>query len=94
MVKLQGGVSAHQELIDECMSLSRRRPEVEAKPSDYHEIFAYYRNELKHYREGSDITVTEECAHPIIDRATENLRRLNVQESPAVLRYRNLRWAQ
>lgn len=93
MVKLQGGTSAHQELIDECMSLGRHVPQEKLKPSDFHEIFAFYRNELKHLRAGSDISVNAECAYPVIDRAVENLRKLGVAETPVVQRYQNLRWS-
>jgi hypothetical protein len=93
MVKLQGGTSAHQELIEECMELTQRVPGESAKPSEFHEMFAYFRNELKHYRQGSNITVNAECAYHVLDRAVENLRRLEVQESPAVQRYMNKRWS-
>jgi hypothetical protein len=93
VVTLQGGTSAHQELVDECMKLSRRVPGEPVKPSVFHEMFAGFRNELKHYREGSDITVNDECAYPVLDRATENLRRLNVAPSSAVQRYMNKRWS-
>ena len=93
MVRLQGGTSAHQELIDDCMSLSKRTPGEPVKSSEFHEIFAYLRNELKHYRQGSDITVSAECAYPELDRAADNLRRLNVPESSAVQRYTSKRWS-
>lgn len=93
IVKLQGGISAHQELIDECMQLNRRSRGEPVKSSEFHEMFAYFRNELKHYRQGSDITVNAECAYPVLDRAAENLRRLNVPASPAVQRYTNMRWS-
>lgn len=81
MVKRQGGVSAHQELIDECVLLGRVRLDEQFKPSEFHEIFAYYRNELKHLRDGSDVTVTVACADPIIERAIQNLRYLSVSDS-------------
>ena len=93
IVSLQGGTSAHQELIDECMELSKRSPGEPVKPSEFHEMFAYFRNELKHYRQGSDITVNAECAYPVLDRAADNLRRLGVPESSAVRRYMNKRWS-
>lgn len=47
----------------------------------------YFRNELKHYVEGSDITVSAECAHGTIDRAAENLWRLTGRQSEEVRRY-------
>lgn len=47
----------------------------------------HFRNELKHYAEGSDITVSPECAHEIIDRAAENLWRLTGRQSEQVRRY-------
>lgn len=93
MVKLQGGVSAHQALIDECVTAGHSVHNEEWKSSEFHEMFAYYRNELKHYRQGSDITVTAECAHPVLDRAIENLHFLRIPESAQVRRYLDHRWS-
>lgn len=93
MVKLHGGVSAHQALIDECVATGRVIHKEEWKPGEFHEMFAYYRNELKHYRQGSDITVTAECAHPVLDRAIENLRFLSLLESEQVRKYLDHRWS-
>lgn len=93
MVKLQGGVSAHQALIDECVATGRLVHNEEWRAREFHEMFAYYRNELKHYRQGSDITVTAECAHPVLDRAIENLRTLGAPESEHVRRYLDHRWS-
>ena len=87
MVKLRGGVSAHQALIDECVAREPSIHSEDGKSRALHEIFAYYRNELKHYRSGSDITVTAECAHPVLDRAIENLRFLGFTESKHVRQY-------
>ena len=93
MVKLQGGTSAHQEIIDECVSLSKRTTGETTRASDFHEIFAYYRNELKHLRQGSDISVNAECAYPIIEQAISNLDRLGESRSSQVNRFLALRWA-
>ena len=93
MVKLRGGVSAHQALIDDCVASGRAIHNEEWKPTEFHEMFAYYRNELKHYRQGSDIFVTAECAHPVLDRAIENLRFLNLAESAQVRKYLADRWS-
>ena len=91
ILKQKGATSAHQELIDECLDLMRTIPGEESKPSDFHEIFAYHRNELKHLRQGSDITINAECAYPVVDRAIENIRRLGVKLSPLALRYIDFR---
>lgn len=93
MVKRQGGVSAHQALINECVESGRVFHGEDWKPSEFHEMFAYYRNELKHYRQGSDITVTAACAHPVLDRAIENLRFLGLAESAQVQRYIDDQWS-
>jgi hypothetical protein len=87
MVKHQGGVSAHQELIDECVAVGRARLDEKFKPSEFHEIFAFYRNELKHLRDESDITVTAACAYPVIERAIQNLRYLSFPDSEQIKRY-------
>lgn len=93
ILRHQGETSAHQEIINECMILSKRISTETIKASEFSEIFTHLRNELKHYRQGSDITITAECANPTIDHAIENLRRLNVPESKAVQRYLNKRWS-
>jgi hypothetical protein len=61
------------------------------KTSEFNEIFTYFRNELKHLRQGSDISVNVECAYPLLDRAVDNLRRLNAPQSEPVRNYVNHR---
>ncbi len=87
IVKLKGGVSAHQQLIDDCVAISQTTSGEKSHPKEFHEIFTYFRNELKHLREGSDIMVSEVCADPIIERAIQNLRFLSNSDSEQVKRY-------
>ena len=87
LVKLNGGTHARQEFIDECIAQGSLYLKEEWKPKDFAEITNYFRNELKHYVEGSDITVTAECAYDIIERAAENLWRLTGRYSDQVQRY-------
>lgn len=86
LIEINGGTHSRQEFIDECLSSGRRLGEC-WKPKEFAEIANYFRNELKHYVEGSDVTVSAECAHAIIDRAAENLWRLTGRQSEQVRRY-------
>lgn len=93
LVKLHGGVGAHQVFVDECLEAGRAIHKEKWKSGEFSNMLTYYKNELKHYHQGSDITVTEECAHPILDRAIENLQFLSLPESDQVRRYRDYRWS-
>lgn len=86
LVEVGGKKHSLQEFIDECLTAGRRLGE-NWKSKDFSNIANYFRNELKHYVEGSDITVSAECAYQIINRAAENLWRLTGQESEQVRRY-------
>ena len=87
IVKLNGGVSAHQQLVDDCIAISETTPGEKSNPKEFHEMFTYFRNELKHFRDGSDIIVAEVCADPIIERAIQNLRYLSDSDSEQGKRY-------
>jgi hypothetical protein len=80
--------------IDECMARQSLRPDEAWKRKDFADIANHFRNELKHYAEGSDIAVTPDAAYDLIDRAAENLRLLEGQETEQVRRYMNWRWSQ
>lgn len=86
LVELEGGTHSHQDFIDKCLAIGRQLG-GKWKTKDFTEIANFYRNELKHYVDGSDITVSPECAHEIIDRAIENLWCLTGRESEQVCRY-------
>jgi len=85
LIESQGGKHSLQEFIDECLAMGSSHNNAEWKPKDFREIVNFFRNELKHYVEGSDITVSPECAHDIIDRAAENLWRLTGRYSEQVI---------
>jgi hypothetical protein len=73
LVELQGGTHSLKGFIDECLALGRLRQDEEWSPKSFADIANYFRNELKHYVQGSDIAVTPEAACDLIERAAENL---------------------
>lgn len=87
LIEKQGGKHSLQEFIDACLAMGSVHSNAEWKPKDFAEIANSFRNELKHYVKGSDITVSPECAYGIIDRAAENLWRLTGRYSEQVSRY-------
>ena len=91
LLELQGGKHSLQEFVETCVAMGRLHHREQWSPKTFVEISNYFRNELKHYVEGSDITVTEESAFDIIDRAAENLWRLSGRETEQVKRYMNHR---
>jgi hypothetical protein len=86
LIEINGGTHSLKEFIDECLACGRRVGE-DWKQKEFADMANHFRNELKHYVEGSDVTVSAECAHQIIDRATENLWRLTGRQSEQVRRY-------
>jgi hypothetical protein len=87
LVSLEGKKHSLQGFIDECLALGRLQRGEEWKPKDFADIANYFRNELKHYSQGSDIAVTDEAACDLIDRAAENLWLLEGYETEQVRRY-------
>ena len=87
LLELQGQKHSLQEFVESCIAMGRLTHGEEWKPKTFFEISNYFRNELKHYVQGSDITVTDEAAFDIIDRAAENLWRLEGRETTQVRRY-------
>ena len=94
LIQLQGGTHSLQDFIDECVTIGRERFKEEWKTKDFAEMENFYRNELKHYVAGSDITVTKECAIGIIDRAIENYWRLTGARSDDINKYLACSWRQ
>ena len=87
MIQLQGGTHSLEDFINECITIGRSRFKEEWKTKDFAEMENFYRNELKHYVEGSDITITEDCATGIVDRAVENYWRATGNQSDQMKRY-------
>jgi len=90
LVELRGGAHSLQKFIEECVEGGKQRGE-EWKGSDFADMANYFRNELKHYSDGQDVTVTPNLAYDLIDRAVENLLALGVEEFEQLRRYRSAR---
>ena len=86
LVEAGGGTHSLQEFINDCLLMGNSMGES-WKPKDFADIANFYRNELKHYCEGEEISVSEECANEIIERAAENLWRLSGKQTEQVRRY-------
>jgi hypothetical protein len=91
LVEQRGGTHSLKGFIEECVALGRLRQGEEWNPKDFADIANYFRNELKHYIQGSDIAVTPEAACELIDRAAENLWLLDGRETEQVRRYMSWR---
>lgn len=89
LVELQGQKHSLASFIDACLTLGRICHGEQWPRKEFAEMENYYRNELKHYGEGSDITVHPQAAVSIIDRAIENLWRLTGEYTVQVQRYMN-----
>lgn len=87
LLELRGQKHSLESFIDACIALGRLRPGESWKRKDFVDIANYFRNELKHYREGSTVAVTSEAACELIDRAAENLWLLEGDETEQVRCY-------
>ncbi|MFM7294634.1 MAG: hypothetical protein ACKO1K_07475 [Burkholderiales bacterium] len=86
LVAIQGGKHSLGSFVDQCIQGGRQLVE-NWSAKDFVEIANFYRDELKHYREGADVVISPECAHGIIDRAAENRWLLVGYQSEQVRRY-------
>jgi hypothetical protein len=86
LVELEGKKHSLKQFIELCLATGSQL-DKDWKPKDFANFANFYRNELKHYVDGSEITVSPECACEIIDRAVENLWQVTGRQSNQVLRY-------
>ena len=91
LVELGGQKHSLEGFIDTCIALGKNRPGEPSKRREFAEIANYFRNELKHFIEGSHIVLTAEAACELIDRAAENLWLLEGRETEQVQRYMSWR---
>ena len=93
LLNAEGKTHALGQFVDLCMYIRERddTPEVEPEPPFSRSTFASFanerRNELKHYTEGRNITITKGDAIEMLDRAVSNFQALTGTESPSILRY-------
>ncbi|WP_227818042.1 hypothetical protein [Nitrogeniibacter aestuarii] len=86
LVQRAGGTHALADFINECRAAGRLLGE-NWEPKEFSQMANYYRNELKHYVEGEELTISPDCAHDIIDRAAENLWRLSGKQTEQIRRF-------
>ena len=91
LVEIGGGKHSLQDFIDTCFAMGRIHHGEEWKPKTFADMRNYFRNELKHYVEGSVISVPEEAAKDLIDRAAENLWLLEGRDTVQIRRYMQFR---
>lgn len=86
LVELAGGRHSLGSFVDECVTGGRRHGE-DWKGKDFAEMQNSTRNALKHFGDGTDVTVSDADAFEMIDRAVENLQMLRGAVSEQVRRY-------
>lgn len=87
LVEASGEKSSIGSFIDDCLLIGRVAHGEEWKPKVFAEMANHTRNSLKHLVDGSDVCVIEEAACEMIDRAVQNLWKLDGIESEHVRRY-------
>lgn len=87
IVEHQGGKSSLGSFIDECLLMGKLAHGEDWKPGTFVEMRNYTRNALKHHGDGEEVSVTEESACDMLDRAIENLARAGASPSEQVNRY-------
>lgn len=92
LVNEAGGTNSLEEFIDECMRIGEYVANDGAIRKEFANMQNYHRNQLKHLSDGSDITISIECANGLIERAAENLRLLNQSQTAEVKRYFERLW--
>ncbi|MDI1341287.1 hypothetical protein [Polaromonas sp.] len=90
LVRLAGAKHAVGSFVGECLEAGKRIGE-KWKYKEFADMLNLTRNALKHYDDGADVSVTEDDACEMIDRAIENLDKLEVTTGDQVNRYTNWR---
>jgi hypothetical protein len=92
LVNEAGGTNSLEDFIDECIRIGGYAANDRSIRKEFADMQNYHRNQLKHLSDGSDITISLECANGIIERAAENLWLLNRSQTLEVKRYFERLW--
>lgn len=94
LVQERGDRHALGTFIDECLRIGRLAHGENWREGEFAEMRNFTRNALKHHGDGTDVCVTDHDAREMIDRALENLEKLQVAPSQQVNRYIAYRFSQ
>lgn len=87
LLEKEGKEHALGSFVKACVEAGRVAYNENWKQSTFADMANAFRNDLKHYTDGSPITVSREAAVQILDRAVENYFALTGKETPHMRRF-------
>ncbi|WP_156966292.1 hypothetical protein [Algiphilus aromaticivorans] len=87
LLEEKGQKSTHAEFVEGCVEVGKRVFGEEWPAKHFSDMASYFRNGLKHYRQGEYLTVPREASVEIIDRAIENYWKLLADETFLMRRF-------